>query len=874
VTSPFQYILLAGLLSAACLAQQDVTPGGQASGDLAKAREKLRAVEAAHPGNSPELAGALNDLISVELDDAQATAETLDLAKRELAVAEAAAGPASKAFVAALSDNSEVNVALSHAADARPFAERGLEIAQKNFPESEEGINAADELAYVCLALGDYSCTQNADETAIAQERKPGPDHDWDLAVTLSNYSDLKRRLGDEAGCGAAIQEAVAIGSRVRPDDPHLGIFENNLATHFIRTQDFPKAIVHLNRAMEVSSHAYGPDSPSVLASLENLAGLYSRTGQFPLAWKTYESSLRNKNETFDAQANSHGDFARSLASGGNLTRAIQEGLLASQMGRESFVLQARTLPERQALAYDHLRPRGIDTALSVLARHEDLPSAETYQEMIRERALVADEMARRQKNLNEAKDPEIARQLQELNRARADLLTIEHAAPGKNGNAHAVADGVARMEKIERALAERSASIRNDERVSAVSLEDVRRSLPPHSVLISYVNFGRRAVEAVDPKRGYTPAYVAFVLRPDSDRIRIFDLGEGKSIDDLVTRLRASADAESHGGGLGSLRNEREYRQAGELLRQRVWDPIQKEIADARLAIVVPDGMLDLIPFGGLPDGKGYLVERSPVIHMLSSERDLVPSPAEGKKTGLFAIGSPKFDLAQNNLPPSPLRDTPISCSQFSKVDFGPLPGAAEEVTEVRSAWKRWNQTEPSALLTGADATRARFIDDAPRSRVLHVATHAFLLDKSCGDGNPLLHSGLVFAGANQGREAAILTAQQIASLNLSGVDWAVLSACNTGNGDVRDGEGVLGLERAFRIAGAHSVIMTLWPVDDEVTRRFMHELYAERLGQHASTADAVWHSARKLLQEQRAAGKSTHPWYWAGFVGSGGWQ
>jgi CHAT domain-containing protein len=66
----------------------------------------------------------------------------------------------------------------------------------------------------------------------------------------------------------------------------------------------------------------------------------------------------------------------------------------------------------------------------------------------------------------------------------------------------------------------------------------------------------------------------------------------------------------------------------------------------------------------------------------------------------------------------------------------------------------------------------------------------------------------------------------------------------------------------------------MTLWSVDDDVTRRFMHELYVERLGLHASTADAGWTSARKLLLERRAAVKSTHPWYWAGFVGSGAWE
>ena len=203
----------------------------------------------------------------------------------------------------------------------------------------------------------------------------------------------------------------------------------------------------------------------------------------------------------------------------------------------------------------------------------------------------------------------------------------------------------------------------------------------------------------------------------------------------------------------------------------------------------------------------------------------------------------------------------------------FDPLPGSALEVRDVSATWKRWNHGEPYAQLIGADATRANFLDEAPNNRILHVATHAFVLDRSCGDGNPLLHSGLVFAGANRNREASILTAQQIASLDLTGVDLAVLSACNTGNGELRDGEGVLGLQRAFRIAGARSVVMTIWPVDDKVTGSYMHELYTELLVKQESTADAAWFSARELLLDRRAAGLSTHPWYWAGYIGSG-WQ
>ena len=838
---------------------------------IAEAREALDKAEAEHPGNSVELAAALDNLVGAQLDAKLVNEDTLAQVNRETAVALAASGPRSKPYVTALGTTSEVYISLSQPAKARPFAELGFEIAAQTFPDSTEGVTAADELAFVCVALGDFQCALRADEIAVTAERKTGGNDNWDLVGTLSNLGDLKDRLGDLKGGGEALEEALAINLRVRPKDPHLGVIENNVGAHYTKTREFDKALAHLNRAIEFDKATYGADSPLVLSSIANIADVYNRSGQFQLAWKTYEEALGNAHLTFDSRSQQHAVFARSLAAGGDLPRSIREALISARMSRESLILQARVLPERQALEYDRSRPRGLDTALSVLARHPELPPADIYQEMVRSRALVAEEMARRQKNLNGQDDPEIARMLKELNDARAALLAAERAAPGTES---AIAQATARMERIERTLAERSASIRADERIEAVSLQDLRHNLPAHSVLISYVNYLRRSVEAVDPTLTNTPSYMAFVLRPDSDKIRIFDLGTSEPIDEMVKRARAAADVEAHSGGLASTRNERAYREAALALRKKVWDPVLSAVGDAKLALVVPDGNLNLIPFSALPEGTGYLVEHGPVVHLLSSERDLVPSQEGPRRNGLLAIGSPSFDQAMTSLPASPLRDATVSCEEFRSLQFHPLPGSAEEVSDISSTWRRWNRDESWSLITGADATRSRFLAEAARNRVLHVATHAFVLDRSCGNGNPLLHSGLVFAGANREREDSILTAQQIASLDLRGVDWAVLSACNTGNGVLEDGEGVLGLQRAFRVAGVHSVVMTLWPVDDEATKRFMHELYTERLGRRASTADAVWNSARTVLLERRAQGKSTHPWYWAGFVGAGDWE
>jgi CHAT domain-containing protein/tetratricopeptide (TPR) repeat protein len=860
-----------------CAAQAPAT-GTPPKDVIADAREKLRAAEAAHPGNTEEVANALDLLVGLELNEQKDPKEILELAKRQVSVAEGAGGPRSKIYAVALDNMVGAYLELSRAADAFPIAEHAFEIAQKEFPNDQEFVNAASGLADTCYALGDLACALRNYEAALTVARKfklgEDSDRDFSLIITLSNLYITKEKLNDLKGAGEAIEESVAVAERTHPDDPRVGILENNAGEYDIRTQKFAEAIPHFNRASEIFGRNYGPDSPLFELVRDNMADLYSRTGQFALAWKNYETDIDNEHESIDDQVRDYVSYAHSLASGGNLQRAIEKSLLASKMGREHFVLQARTLPERQALDYNEQRPEGLGVALSVLASHPELPASDIYQEAVRLRALVADEMARREKNLNASDDPEIARLLKEMSQARTDLLAAQETSRDKKEKNEAILEATSRMEKTERALAERSSAFRNDVRENAAKIEDLRHNLPAHSVLISYVAFQRHVVEKVDPARVSTAAYMAFLLSSDSDRIRVFDLGDAKTIKELVTRARATAEAEARGGGLGSVRNERAWRDAGEALRKRIWDPLRGELSDARLALVVPDGVLNLIPFSGLPDGKGYLVEHGPVIHMLSSERDLIPAEDGPKRSGLLAVGNPTFELAGNVLPASGLRDAGISCGDLSNTEFHSLPGTASEVDDITAAWRRWNRGEPARQVTGAEATRAHFLQDAPRSRVLHIATHAFLLDRSCGNGNPLLRSGLVFSGGGQSRESSILTAQQIASMDLSGLDWAVLSACNTGNGELQDGEGVLGLERAFRVAGARSVLMTLWPVDDDVTRQFMHELYAQRLGLHASTADAVWNAERKLLLARRAAGKSTHPWYWGGFVGSGGWQ
>jgi CHAT domain-containing protein len=260
--------------------------------------------------------------------------------------------------------------------------------------------------------------------------------------------------------------------------------------------------------------------------------------------------------------------------------------------------------------------------------------------------------------------------------------------------------------------------------------------------------------------------------------------------------------------------------------------------------------------------------------------------------------------------------------CSDFQSLRFEYLPGALREVTEISELWDKALRTKSgssastdaiktspgrSLILSEQAATEKSVKTLSSGHQVLHLATHGFFLEDRCaaasnsrdeaqrGVGgvataggqatpvsseNPLLLSGLALAGANRhdtvgpDEEDGILTAEEIASLDLSGTECAVLSACETGVGQVRASEGVLGLRRAFQIAGARTVIMSLWSVEDESTSRWMREFYDARLSDDLSTAEAAREASLSVLRARRARGQKDGPLYWGAFVATGDWR
>jgi CHAT domain-containing protein len=415
-------------------------------------------------------------------------------------------------------------------------------------------------------------------------------------------------------------------------------------------------------------------------------------------------------------------------------------------------------------------------------------------------------------------------------------------------------------------------------------------------------------------------PSYLALIQNGPNAAPEILPLGRATTVDSLI-RLWSEAAANEPPPGSREGKDSF-YQRRGEALRRAVWDPIAARLSGARRVFIVPDSTLHLVNFAALPAADGrYLVESGPLLHYLSAERDLATATESGTHgNGLLVLGGADFDAGSPAAPgssaiaastPATEPDAPSyrgarsACGTFQTMLFPPLPGTLDEANEIAAMWAQAGAGAGAASgrivsLSGAAATREALLRNAPGCRVLHIATHGFFLGRDCGppapttsgatadrapapaglEDNPLLLSGLALAGANRHAKGSanaddgILTAEEIASLDLHGVDWVVLSACETGVGSTVGSEGVLGLRRAFQVAGARTLVLSLWSVEDRATREWMSAFYASRLKRGLGAAEAVRAACTSTIASRRERGESAHPFYWAGFVATGDWK
>lgn len=566
---------------------------------------------------------------------------------------------------------------------------------------------------------------------------------------------------------------------------------------------------------------------------------------------------------------------------------------------------------EREAIAMVQSNWSFLGLYLSSFDRTED--ARDTYSALLRWKGLVGRSLQRRHTSARSGGADDADAHLAGLADAQHAIseLSLAGSTRWSPTDLEHLEAASQTKDRIERHLAAKEARERHEEDVDEPTPGALCRALAEDTALVDFVRY-----PVFDPSvwRTGLPSpleYTAFVTvggRCEAP-IRI-DLGRAEPIDDTIEAYRRSLgfatglDRGGLDGGRGALvpgidTGDRD--EVGAILLERVWTPLVPALEGRQRILLVPDGALHALPFAALEGVDGRFLVRDHTFGVLTDASALLEVGGESDREtqGALVLGGVDFErLSSDTVHTEPQKPAdqrtgdaggaPRASACWNR-GFSDLPGTAAEARSLAERFATRYPGEDIILVDGPDALESRLARDMPGRRVVHLATHGFFGTDGCTprsersqrsvmaelrSQNPMVLSGLVLSGANTadprfGDVTGYWTAEEIAGLDLEGTELVVLSACDTGLGEIRSGEGVMGLRRAFARAGVGEVVMSLWAVPDDATQQLMDRFYEAYLAPDTpcSAADALREAQLSLLEEDDGA----DPGRWAGFVCSG---
>jgi CHAT domain-containing protein/tetratricopeptide (TPR) repeat protein len=801
---------------------------------------------------------------------------------------------------------------------------RSLDIKEKLFGPNDPTLTASlNNLGIVYRRLGDdFRAEASYQRSLSIRERTLGPDHS-DVASVLMNIAALRFYEGDFASALELDKRALAIREKNEgPDHPIVALTLDNVASSYMSAGEFDLAKPLILRAIDIQERRFGVDHPSVSRYLDTLARYYFETGDQVSARPILERAIRvgendkSRDEgdysnlvfqlgTLDMAQGRYEDAKNALmraltirekTSGvehqsigrvcsalgklylltGNLEQSLKYQTCSAQINDRNIALNLAVGSEHQKLAYLAQLSDDLEQtiAMSVDIGHQSvdarrLAAAEVLQRKGRVLDATAATLSTLRRSLN-AEDRLLFDKLSKVNGSLADLTLNRPSDLPDDDYDKLLSDLRSKRDSLERDISIRTRGSYSGG--SGVKLEDVQKLIPTDAALIEYAVY--RPVLKTGKNGQGDPRYAAFVIS-NTGVTGAIDLGSAVEIDRAAGSLRAA------------LRDPKrsDYVQLSRALELKLVGPIRSLIQNKTHLIISPESELNLIPFEALYDQKKQPLIANHLITYVTSGRDLARMAIKREsKAGPAIVADPMFEDAAavtkteaggSTSSKSTLsrRRSATSTRDISETYFAPLSATAREAQSIQALFP------DSKVLTGARATETA-VKELSAPKFLHIATHGFFLqgqERSTVSAskagkrieNPLLRSGLALAGANRhvgGSDDGMFTALEASGLDLWGTKLVVLSACDTGLGDIRTGEGVYGLRRAIAIAGAESMVMSLWPVSDFVTRELMTNYYAN-LKKGLGRGEALRQVQIQMIKNRK------HPFYWASFIQAGEW-
>jgi CHAT domain-containing protein/tetratricopeptide (TPR) repeat protein len=754
---------------------------------------------------------------------------------------------------------------------ARLLEERALGMRERSLgPHHWDVVSSLRALADVDVKRKDAERAVAALARALAiEERALGPDH-ASVRNLVTALGRVHEALADETAAEKAYVRVLETYARQGTEDGLPGALEN-LARLYRRMGRYDDAEPVLVRALAIRERNMGAGHLTVAETLRALGTIHRVRGAFdaaePLYARAIEIHRRHGGEAFTWALRDGAALAVARKDYPNARRLLE----ASLRNQDAVTMNLLLRPGREEEQLDAVTSWRVAGTFRFLVwlvlRHlrEDPAAVTSAAEAVLDRkGAVLDAQSRAAAPIDRL-SPEARRAHLELVAARTALATLLLRRPKDLPDDEYRRRLVAAFERSGEAEATSQRLIAAAPPSPEVTVAALRARLPADTAFVDFVSvpdfdYGREDFEF--PSRGATARwrYAAFVLRPSVD-VALVDLGMAEAVDETIDRIRR-----------GMLGDESEELRSLRDLHGKVWAPLESPLAGAARVLLSPDGKLNLVSFATMIDGADRFVLERYTVAYVTSGREMMDDRARAPGSALLLVADPDFETVPAS---SAIAVTSERSRDFSG-EFHRLAGTAREADEIPSLLVFPGER---TVLRGSDATE-RAVKQARSPRVLHLATHGFFLpDQTLSAAqaqheSPLVRSGLAFAGANRaadttGGDDGLLTALEISGMDLSSTELVVLSACETGIGAPRIGEGVFGLRRAFVLAGVRNLVMSLWRVGDRITADQMHDFYAALAT--VGPAEALREAQLRTIRAARAEGREAPPRLWGPFIFQG---
>ncbi len=768
-----------------------------------------------------------------------------------------------------------------------------------------EHANLADTL----LRMGDAQGARALIEPVLAIQERILPEGAPDLGLSIHTLANIESSLGHPERAVELFQRLIATQSRTLPPG-HRDLLSSRggLGWALFRAGDREGARAEFQAVAEVRARTEPAESPLLAMARLNLGSALLSLGRMEEVRTLTEQILAEERSSLVPGSGllqgAHLNQLLTCLATGERSRAEEVGLQLARDVRASLEQTTRSLAPREAEA-SALAVRGRIAAVVRLAlapgdskRGEELARAAfELVESVRSVPLASRTALRAAEGGGElgAKAARLRKQIQDASGE------IAAAATSGAGTAEEFQAALRRKESAERALGETLAARGSPgSAFQCPSLATIAAALAEHEFVVA---FSVHAFMDLDPDLAVArPAdsRLLAAVAGRAARVRWIDLGPEAKIAAAADRWRKALSAPIPRGTAVSEGPPRgaEEEAAGAELAQLLVAPLLAACPDATRWYVANDDVLHLVPLDALPDGTQVLGDRLQVL----VRPDFARFPGDARQAAaaplLVAMGAIEFDG-----PSGPAVAIAPASAQRSRAwdrSFAPLPETQQEVRTVEALFHK-SFPEPAQVrrLEQREATKQALRDLAPQLCFLHLATHGYferdsvasLEDRAPASRwvesqpfvervqglSPWVLCGLALAGANEppdalGRLRGVITAEEVAALDLSHCELAVLSACDTNTGIRRAGQGVASLQAALHAAGARSAISSLWRVPDEATRELMVDFYHRIWVEKKPKAQALWEAKSKLRKQKDENGRPKYATRdWAGWVLSG---